>query len=83
MGWKELWAKVWPLVMILGVTIYGWHLLTDLASRSRLTSTTEDYNQAMTWAHSSFHPIGTSFSTRIHGFDRCIKSPAAGLTDSR
>ena len=53
-----LWSRIWPLVLILGVTIGGWFLLSGLALHTRTHDPAEiekgrtvaDYAQAKTWA---------------------------------
>ena len=47
---KVLLKKVGPLIVILAVTILGWHLLSGLANDARMKGTLIDYTQALTWA---------------------------------
>jgi len=54
---RELWARIWPLVLILGVTIVGWYLLSDLALHARVQDSaiiakgpyTQDYEKGTAW----------------------------------
>jgi hypothetical protein len=58
MNLGELWARVWPLILIFLVTIGGWFLLANLSLHShakdqvKITKGPEsaDYDKAKTWA---------------------------------
>ncbi len=62
-----LWSRIWPLVLILGVTIAGWFLLSYLAFYTRAHDAAEiakgrtlaDYAQAKTWAAELLGLAGT------------------------
>lgn len=55
---SELWARIWPLVLILVVTTVAWFLLSNLALHARVQDpvqiakgpNTVDYGTAKTWA---------------------------------
>ena len=64
---SELWARTWPLVLILVVTTVGWFLLSDLALHARVHDPTEiakgqntaDYDKAKAWATELIGLAGT------------------------
>lgn len=55
---SELWARIWPLILILAVTTIGWFLLSNLAFHARAHDSVEiargpsvqDYKQGKDWA---------------------------------
>lgn len=55
---SERWARIWPLALILAVTIVGWFLLADLAADTGKEGA-EAYTTAKTWATDILGLAGT------------------------
>lgn len=58
MGLRESWSKIWPLAVILVITIAGWFLLSELSLQTHsqgqpmaaVGKTADDYKNAKVWA---------------------------------
>jgi hypothetical protein len=56
----DLWARIWPLLVVLIVAVIGWRLLAELALRAGTGSpAAEDFDQATAWAKDLLGLAGT------------------------